>query len=82
MFCNCNAAFSAIVLHALGKGLVSTKYALFSSVAYRPAVYLTSFDGWKQDKYNVTSTLQSKHFGVWALLSSHLLCYRKQKLTK
>ncbi|HVZ25041.1 MAG TPA: MFS transporter [Sediminibacterium sp.] len=51
------AAFSAIVLLAIGKGLASTKYALLSSVSNIPVVYMTALDGWLHDKYNVKTML-------------------------
>jgi MFS transporter, PAT family, beta-lactamase induction signal transducer AmpG len=53
MFGFANAAFSAIVLHAIGKGLASTKYALLSSISNIAPVYMTTFDGWIHDKYNI-----------------------------
>jgi MFS family permease len=51
------AAFSAIVLLAIGKGLASTKYALLSSVSNIPVVYMTALDGWLHDRYNVKAML-------------------------
>lgn len=57
-----NAAFSAIVLHAIGNGLASTKYALLSSIGNIPPVYMTIFDGWLHDKYNVTTMLLGETF--------------------
>jgi len=56
------AAFSAIVLHAIGKGMASTKYALLSSIANIPPVYMTIFDGWLHDKYNITTMLRGETF--------------------
>lgn len=57
MFGFANAAFSAIVLHAIGKGLASTKYALLSSISNIAPVYMTTFDGWLHDKYNIKTML-------------------------
>jgi MFS transporter, PAT family, beta-lactamase induction signal transducer AmpG len=54
------AAFSAIVLHAIGKGMASTKYALLSSFANIPVVYMTVFDGWLHDKYNIATMLRGE----------------------
>jgi MFS family permease len=62
MFGFANAAFSAIVLHAIGKGLASTKYALLSSISNLAPVYMTTFDGWLHDKYNITSMLLGETF--------------------
>ena len=56
------AAFSAIVLHAIGKGMASTRYALLSSIANIPPVYMTIFDGWLHDKYNITAMLWGETF--------------------
>jgi hypothetical protein len=52
-----NAAFSAIVLHAIGGGLASTKYALVSSIGNFAPVYLTAFDGWLHDTYGIKAML-------------------------
>lgn len=47
-----NAAFSSVILYAIGKKNASTKYALLSSLGNLPVVYMTTFDGWAHDKYN------------------------------
>jgi len=47
-----NAAFSSVILYAIGKKNASTKYALLSSLGNLPVVYMTTFDGWTHDKYN------------------------------
>jgi hypothetical protein len=47
-----NAAFSSIILYAIGKKNASTKYALLSSLGNLPVVYMTTFDGWAHDKFN------------------------------
>lgn len=52
-----NAAFSAIVLHAIGKGLASTKYALLSSISNIAPVYMTAIDGWLYDSYSIKAML-------------------------
>lgn len=51
------AAFTAVALAAVGKGLASTKYALISSISNIPAVYMTAFDGWMHDKYSIKAML-------------------------
>lgn len=56
------AAFSAIVLHAIGKSMASTRYALLSSISNIAPVYMTVFDGWLHDKYNITTMLQGETF--------------------
>jgi len=40
------AAFSAIVLVAIGRGAASTKYATLCSFGNLPVVYMTALDGW------------------------------------
>jgi PAT family beta-lactamase induction signal transducer AmpG len=47
-----NAAFSSVILYAIGKKNASTKYALLSSLGNLPVVYMTSFDGWAHDRFN------------------------------
>jgi hypothetical protein len=44
-----NAAFSAIILFAIGKKAAATKYSLLSSLGNIPVVYMTSLDGWVHD---------------------------------
>ena len=62
MFGFANAAFSAVVLHAIGKGLASTKYALLSSISNIAPVYMTTFDGLLHDKYNIRTMLLGETF--------------------
>jgi MFS transporter, PAT family, beta-lactamase induction signal transducer AmpG len=47
-----NAAFSAVVLFAIGKKNAATKYSLLSSLGNIPVVYMTAFDGWTHDRFN------------------------------
>ena len=53
----CYAAFSAMVLVAIGRGAASTKYALLSSLGNLPVVYMTTLDGWVHDKYGTAAML-------------------------
>lgn len=46
------AAFSSVVLFAIGRHNASTKYAMLSSLGNLPIVYMTSIDGWLHDRYN------------------------------
>ena len=55
-----NAAFTAVVLHAIGKGLASTKYALLSSIANLGPVYMTALDGYLHDKYSIKFMLMGE----------------------
>ncbi len=52
-----NAGFSTIILHAIGKGMASTKYALISSLGNIPSVYMTAFNGWMHDAYGIKNML-------------------------
>jgi MFS family permease len=47
-----NAAFSSVLLFAIGKKNASTKYSMLSSLGNLPVVYMTTFDGWAHDKHN------------------------------
>jgi MFS transporter, PAT family, beta-lactamase induction signal transducer AmpG len=47
-----NAAFTAVILFAIGKQNVATKYSLLSSIGNIPVTYMTVFVGWAHDKYN------------------------------
>ncbi len=51
------AAFSAIVLYAIGRGAASAKYAILSSLGNVPVVYMTAFDGWMHDRSGVVGML-------------------------
>lgn len=46
------AAFSAVVLFAIGRGAASTKYATLSSLGNIPVVYMTALDGWVHDRFS------------------------------
>ncbi len=46
-----NAAFSAMALYATGTKLAATKYAVISSIANIPVVFMIDADGWAHDKY-------------------------------
>ena len=57
------AAYSAIVVHAIGRGVASTKYAVCQSLGNIPVAYMTAFDGWVHDRYG----------GVWMLNGEAIL---------
>ncbi|UAY52484.1 MFS transporter [Ferruginibacter albus] len=46
------AAFSSMLLYAIGKKNASTKYSLLSSFGNLPVMYMTAFDGWIHDKHS------------------------------
>ncbi len=47
-----NAAFSSVLLYAVGTRNASTKYAMLASLGNLPVVYMTAVDGWAHDKFN------------------------------
>ncbi len=51
------AAFSAIVLLAIGRGAASTKYAILSSFGNLPVIYVTALDGWAHDRFGSAGML-------------------------
>jgi len=55
-----NAAFSAIVLYAIGRSTASAKYAILSSVGNLPVAYMTAFDGWLHDRSGTTAMLMGE----------------------
>jgi MFS transporter, PAT family, beta-lactamase induction signal transducer AmpG len=54
------AAFSAVVLLAIGRGAASTKYATLSSLGNLPVVYMTTFDGWVHDRFGTAWMLHGE----------------------
>jgi MFS transporter, PAT family, beta-lactamase induction signal transducer AmpG len=70
------AAFSAVVLFAIGRGAASTKYATLSSLGNVPVVYMTAVDGWVHDRFGTgwmlqTDALSAILFVVVALFVLH-----------
>jgi MFS transporter, PAT family, beta-lactamase induction signal transducer AmpG len=45
------SGFTAVILFAIGKQHVTTKYSLLVSLGNLPAVYMTAFNGWVHDKF-------------------------------
>ena len=63
------AAFSALVLFAVGRGAASTKYALLSSFGNLPVMYVTALDGWSHDRYGSAGMLYLEALaGIVAIL--------------
>ncbi len=54
------AAFSAIVLLAIGRGVASTKYATLSSLGNVPVVYMTATNGWVHDRFGTAWMLYAE----------------------
>jgi MFS family permease len=51
------AAYSAIVLQAIGQRSAATNFNLMSAVANVPLAVMTSFDGWVHDRYGTDAML-------------------------
>lgn len=80
-----NAAFSTVVLLAIGKGAAATKYAFLSSLGNLPVVYVTMIDGWTHDHWGVKAMLIIESIlGVVFILISLAVLWKtklyKQKL--
>jgi len=54
------AAFSAVVLEAIGHGAVATKYNLFASLSNMPIGYMTFVDGWAHTKWGPDGMLYTE----------------------
>ncbi|MEY2531356.1 MAG: transporter, family, beta-lactamase induction signal transducer AmpG [Verrucomicrobiota bacterium] len=54
------AAFSAVVLFAIGRGAASTKYATLSSLGNIPVVYMTAMNGWVHDRFGTVWMLAAE----------------------
>jgi predicted MFS family arabinose efflux permease len=54
------AAFSALLLYAIGRGAASTKYATLSSLGNLPTTYMTAFDGWVHDRSDAAGMLNAE----------------------
>jgi predicted MFS family arabinose efflux permease len=51
------AAFSAVVLEAIGHGAAATKYNLFASLSNMPIAYMTLMDGWAHTRWGVSAMM-------------------------
>ena len=56
----CYAAFSALLLYVIGRGMASTKYATLSSLGNLPTSYMTAFDGWAHDRWGAAGMLHGE----------------------
>lgn len=54
------AAFSAVVLEAIGLGAAATKYSLFASLSNMPIQYMTLVDGWAHTRWGTGGMLQTE----------------------
>jgi MFS transporter, PAT family, beta-lactamase induction signal transducer AmpG len=54
------AAFSAVVLEAIGLGAAATKYNVFASLSNTPIAYMTLVDGWAHTQGGAGAMLQAE----------------------
>jgi MFS transporter, PAT family, beta-lactamase induction signal transducer AmpG len=73
----CYAAFSALVVHAIGRGVASTKYAICQSLGNIPVAYMTAFDGWMHDRHGGAWMLNGEAFLAFACIAAGLLVLQK-----
>ena len=70
------AAFSAMVVHAIGRGVASTKYAFCQSLGNLPVVYMTALNGYVHDKYGTNWMLMGEALAAIACVIIGLLVLR------
>jgi MFS family permease len=59
------AAFTAVVLEAIGLGAAATKYNLYASLSNMPIAYMTLVDGWAHTRWGAAGLLNVEAaFGV------------------
>lgn len=54
------AAFSGVVLEAIGRGAAATKYNLLASLSNIPTAYVTFIDGWVHTRHGAPAMLQTE----------------------
>jgi MFS family permease len=70
------AAFSAIVVHAIGKGVASTKYAFCQSLGNLPVVYMTALNGYVHDRYGPSWMLMTEAIAAVACVIAGVAALR------
>jgi MFS family permease len=71
------AAFSAVVLFAIGRGAASTKYATLSSLGNVPVVYMTALNGWVHDRFGTAWMLAAEAFsGIICIMIALAVLHR------
>lgn len=74
------AAYTAVLLFAIGKSHAATKFSLMSSLGNLPVVYMTSFDGWVHDKAGSRSMLNAEALaGVLFVLVFSFILFRMKR---
>ena len=51
------AAFTAVVLEAIGLGAAATKYNVYASLSNMPIAYMTLVDGWAHTRWGAAGLL-------------------------
>ncbi len=74
------AAYSAMVLRAIGKGLASTKYALLSSISNIAPIYMTAYDGWLHDEHGIKAMLLGETILGFGFIIVSLFLLQKTKV--
>ena len=54
------AAFTAVVLEAIGLGAAATKYNLYASLSNMPIAYMTLVDGWAHTRWGAGGLLEAE----------------------
>lgn len=70
------AAFSAMVVHAIGRGVASTKYAFCQSLGNLPVVYMTALNGYVHDRFGTGWMLMNEALLAIVCISAGLLILR------
>ena len=77
------AAFSSFVLEAIGQGAAATKYNALASLSNVPIYYMTTLDGWSNDRWGsnkmffLESGIAVMAAGVFTILARLLLGRKK-----
>lgn len=83
LFCGmAYAAFSAVVLFAIGRGAASTKYATLSSLGNIPVVYMTASNGWVHDRFGTAWMLHSEALVAIVCVALALVVLRQINVTQ
>ena len=77
-----NAAFSSVILYAIGKKNAATKYSLLSSLGNTPVVYMTTFDGWIHDLHSSKYMLVAEALVGVAFILLCIVIIRQMKSRK
>ena len=77
----CYAAYSAVVLEAIGLGAAATKYSLFSSLSNMPIAYMTLIDGWAHTRWGAGGLLNTEAaIGVAGIIAFIAVAIRWRKV--